>query len=379
MRIGIIGAGQLGQMLGIAARDLDIECRFLDPATAPPAASVGPVISRPFDDAVALAALADDCDIVTYEFENVPVEALLRIDDRVTVCPPPEALRVAQDRLAEKKLFDSLRIPLARYRAIKSLADLKEAASSIGLPLIVKTRRHGYDGKGQLLIQEKIDIDKAWRQLGAHALIAEQWIPFDREVSVIGVRNADGDVAIYPLTHNEHVAGILRRSRAPVDAPQLTKLANRYVTHLLKHLNYVGVLALEFFVTGDRLLANEFAPRVHNSGHWTIEGSTTSQFSNHLHAISGQQPGPTTCRGHAGMLNLIGTIPDAARRISNRHYSFHDYGKESRPGRKLGHITVVAGTATERDRLLDDIDKSVTGSATRQETSNVHRLDDEKA
>ncbi len=379
MRIGIIGAGQLGQMLGIAARDLDIECRFLDPATAPPAASVGPVITRPFNDADALAALADDCDIVTYEFENVPVEALLRINDRVTVYPSPDVLRVAQDRLAEKKLFDSLRIPLARYRAINSLANLNEAASSIGLPLVVKTRRLGYDGKGQFLVREKNDIDKAWQQLGALALIAEQWIPFDHEVSVIGVRNADGDVAIYPLTLNQHIAGILRRSRAPVDAPQLTKLADHYVTRLLNQLNYVGVLALEFFVTGDRLLANEFAPRVHNSGHWTIEGSTTSQFSNHLHAISGQHPGMTTCRGHAGMLNLIGTIPDAARRISDRQCHLHDYGKEARPGRKLGHITVVADTATECDRLLDDIDKTVTGSATRQETSNARWLDDEEA
>ena len=162
MRIGIIGAGQLGQMLGIAARDLDIECRFLDPAAAPPAASVGPVITRPFNDADALAALADDCDIVTYEFENVPVEALLRIADRVPVYPPPDALRLAQDRLAEKKLFDGLRIPSVQYCVVDSLANLETAASSLGLPLVVKTRRLGYDGKGQFLIQKKNDIDEAW-------------------------------------------------------------------------------------------------------------------------------------------------------------------------------------------------------------------------
>ncbi len=369
MRIGIIGAGQLGQMLGIAARDLDIECRFLDPAPAPPAANIGPVIRRPFDDADALATLADDCDIVTYEFENVPVEALLRINDRVTVYPPPGALRIAQDRLAEKKLFDRLEIPVAQYRAIDSLANLKDAASSIGLPLIVKTRRLGYDGKGQFLIQEQSDIGKAWQQLGAHALIAEQWLGFDYEVSVIGVRNADSDVAIYALTHNEHVAGVLRRSRAPVDAPQSVKLADLYITKMLNHLNYVGVLALELFVTGEHLLANEFAPRVHNSGHWTIEGSATSQFTNHLHAISGQRPRPTNCRGHSGMLNLIGSIPEAARRISDPHCRLHDYEKEARPGRKVGHITVVADTAAERDRLLDNIDKAVADATMPQKTS----------
>jgi len=365
MRIGIIGAGQLGQMLGIAARDLDIECRFLDPAPASLAADVGVVITRPFDDADALAALADDCDIVTYEFENVPVEALLRISDRVAVYPPPDALRLSQDRLAEKKLFDSLRIPSVQYCVVDSLANLEGAASSLGLPLIVKTRRLGYDGKGQFLIQKKNDIDKAWQQLGARALIAEQWIPFDYEVSVIGVRNADGYLAIYPLTHNEHVAGILHCSRAPVDAPQLTKLADHYMTQMLNHLNYVGVLTLELFVTGECLLANEFAPRVHNSGHWTIEGSVTSQFANHMLAISGQQPAPTDCRGHAGMLNLIGTIPDAARRLGNRQCRLHDYGKEARPGRKLGHITVLADTAAQRDRLLDDIARTLVDPATR--------------
>lgn len=360
MRIGIIGAGQLGQMLGIAARDLDIECRFLDPAPAPPAASVGPVITRPFDDADALATLADDCDIVTYEFENVPVEALLQIEDRVTVYPPTAALRISQDRLVERKFFDSLEMPLAQYRAIDSLATLEDAASSVGLPLLVKTRRLGYDGKGQFLIKKENDIGKAWQQLGAHALIAEQWIAFDYEVSVIGVRSADGDIAIYPLTHNEHGAGILRRSRAPIDAPQLVKLADHYVTELLNHLNYVGVLALELFVTGEHLLANEFAPRVHNSGHWTIEGSATSQFANHLHAISGQRLGPTNCRGHSGMLNLIGSISDVVRRCSDPHCHLHDYEKEARPGRKVGHITIVADTAAERDRLLNDIDTVIT-------------------
>ena len=221
MRVGIIGAGQLGQMLGFAAQRLGITCRFLDPAAKPPAADAGEVIRRPFDDADALAELAADCDVITYEFENVPVEALLTIAGRVPVFPPPEALRNAQDRLAEKQLFDELQIPLPRYRAIDSPDDLRAAVDAIGLPLVLKTRRFGYDGKGQYLVKTLDDIDTAWRELGGAALIAEEWLDFDYEVSAIGVRSAGGEFAMYPLTHNEHVGGILHRSRAPVDARAL--------------------------------------------------------------------------------------------------------------------------------------------------------------
>ena len=362
MRIGIIGAGQLGQMLGYAAHDLEIECRFLDPSDAPPAASAGEVIQRPFDDLEALRMLADSCDVISYEFENVPVEALLKIGDRIKIYPSPEALRVAQDRLTEKRLFEELRIPLPEYRAIDSLRDLNDAADSIGLPLVLKTRRMGYDGKGQFLIKEREDIDVAWKLHGRQPLIAEQWIPFDSEVSAIGVRNTQGTIALYSLTRNEHRDGILHRSRAPVELPSLTELAGDYMRSLLERLDYVGVLALEFFVTGDRLLANEFAPRVHNSGHWTIEGAKTSQFTNHLLAISGETPATPECRGHAGMLNLIDTIPDSVRAMTADSCWFHDYGKAPRPGRKLGHITVVADTASERDRLLDKLDQNVTES-----------------
>jgi len=352
MRIGIVGAGQLGQMLGFAARDLGLECRFVDPSDAPPAASAGDVIRRPFDDDVALAELAATCDVVTYEFENVPVEALLRISDRVPVYPPPEALRHAQDRLAEKRLFDSLQIPLPNYRAVDSLDDLRQAAADIGLPLVLKTRRLGYDGKGQFLVRETDDIPRAWNALGGDPLVAESWVNFDCEVSAIGVRTPGGAIALYPLTRNEHSGGILRQSTAPVDDALLESIAGQYMTALLTRLDYVGVLALELFVTGDRLLANEFAPRVHNSGHWTIEGAETSQFANHLRAITSQAPGPTACRGHAGMLNLIGTIPPAARHLDIPGCHLHEYGKAPRTGRKLGHITVVADTAAERDRRL---------------------------
>ena len=356
MRVGIIGAGQLGQMLGFAGRSLGITCRFLDPADAPPAADAGEVIRRPFDDAEALAELAANCDVITYEFENVPVEALLRIADRVPVFPPPEALRNAQDRLDEKRLFDELQIPLPRYRAVDTLDDLRAAVDSIGLPLVLKTRRFGYDGKGQYVLKTGKDIDDAWRELGGAALIAEEWLDFDYEVSAIGVRSPGGESAIYPLTRNEHAAGILRRSRAPVDAPDLAEKAESYINALLARLDYVGVLALELFVVGDRLLANEFAPRVHNSGHWTIEGAETSQFENHLRAVTNQPLGPTACRGHAGMLNLIGSIPEAARQLAIPGCQLHDYGKSPREGRKLGHITVVADSAAARDRQLQQLE-----------------------
>ncbi len=360
MRIGIIGAGQLGQMLGNAARELGFECRFIDPSESPPAAGTGDVIRLPFDDSEALAELAADCDVITYEFENVPVDALRAIASSVPVYPPPSALAVAQDRLNEKRLFDELAIALPGYRAVDSLQDLRQAVSELGLPVVVKTRRFGYDGKGQTVIRDLRQVSDAWDELGGQPLIAEAWVAFDYELSVLGVRSTSGDVAIWPLTRNEHADGILRTSRSPVDNPGLFKRASDYMCRMLEHLDYVGVLALELFVVNDELLANEFAPRVHNSGHWTIEGAATSQFTNHLLAITGQAPGSTTCPAHAGMVNLIGQIPDAAGELGDSRIRVHDYGKIPRPGRKLGHITIVAESAKERDEMLRQIREIVT-------------------
>jgi 5-(carboxyamino)imidazole ribonucleotide synthase len=359
MRIGIIGAGQLGQMLGFAAHELGDECHFIDPSDSPPAAVTGEVRTAAFDDEAALRALARDSDVVTYEFENVPVDALLPLVDIVPVYPPPEALRHAQDRLAEKKLFEQLNIPLPGYRTVDSRDDLLGAIRDIGLPLVVKTRRFGYDGKGQFVLRQESTVDEAWDMLGGRPLIAEEWIPFEREVSAIGARNVDGEVAIYPLTHNVHSDGILHTSCAPFDDPSLESMARRYLESMLSRLDYVGVLALEMFVAGDRLLANEFAPRVHNSGHWTIEGAETSQFTNHLLAITNRPLGSTGCKGHAGMLNLIGEIPGAVSELAVDGCQLHDYGKSARPGRKLGHITVLADTAAERDRALKSVLKSL--------------------
>ena len=361
MRIGVTGGGQLGQMLGFAAQALGHECLFLDPAENPPAAVVGKVTRAKFDDAEALDALARQCDVITYEFENVPVGALQGIAGQVPLYPPPDALRLAQDRMIEKQLFGRLGIPLPPYRGVSSRLDLDAAAAELGLPLVVKTRRLGYDGKGQVVVRSEADLDTAWEALGRDPLIAEQWVPFDYEVSAIGVRGIGGETASYCLTRNEHSEGILRSSRAPVANDALRSLAEDYLERLLADLDYVGVLALELFVVGDKLLANEFAPRVHNSGHWTIEGARTSQFCNHILAITKERPGPTDVLGHAGMLNLIGELPAAARELS--HGVLHDYGKAPRPGRKLGHVTVVAESPSARNEALAEIEAALAKGA----------------
>ncbi|MFQ5982524.1 MAG: 5-(carboxyamino)imidazole ribonucleotide synthase [Woeseiaceae bacterium] len=359
MRVGIIGAGQLGQMLGRAGKRLDLTCTYLDPAAQPPARIVGPVLKYPFDSEAGLEQLASNVDVLTYEFENVSVEAIDKIADKTAVYPPTEALRIAQDRLNEKRLFEELAIPVAAYAPIESLAELREVARSIGLPLVLKTRRLGYDGKGQQPIHDEADTGPAWQALGGRPLLAEQWIPFDREVSAIGARSTNGEVALYPITENRHCDGILRTSCAPLTSEAIADQAGRYLRRLLERLQYVGVLALEFFVQGNRLFANEFAPRVHNSGHWTIEGAVTSQFENHLRAILDLPLGDTSAVAHAGMINLIGTMP--ATLTGDERLHLHDYGKKPRPGRKLGHITVLADSARARDAKLAEIGEILTG------------------
>jgi 5-(carboxyamino)imidazole ribonucleotide synthase len=247
---------------------------------------------------------------------------------------------------------------LPGYHPVDSKADLEEAATKIGLPLVLKTRRLGYDGKGQFVVKTVDDITTAWQQLGGAELIAEQWVNFDYEVSAIGARNRSGDIINFPLTQNQHIDGILHASRAPVEDELLTRTAGQYLQRLVEELDYVGVLALELFVTGDQLVANEFAPRVHNSGHWSIEAAQPSQFTAHLLAITDASLTAPVLNGYAGMLNLIGDIPEAARHLQSG--TLHDYGKEPRPGRKLGHITVIAETMAERERLFDEIEQNVT-------------------
>jgi 5-(carboxyamino)imidazole ribonucleotide synthase len=341
MIVGIVGGGQLGRMLCLAGIPLGLQFRVLDPA---PDAATDPVADRvvgEFDDYSALADFVRGLDVVTYEFENVPIGTIRWLADRVPVFPPPAALAVAQDRLAEKQFFTRIGIPVPEFRPVDSRNDFDAAAANIGLPAVLKTRRFGYDGKGQRVLRTADDVNAAWQILGGRPLIVEQLVPFDRELSVLAMRGRDGRMACYPLVQNQHRDGILRCSVAPapgVDG-ELQDRAETFVRSALVALDYVGILAIEFFEIGGRLLANEMAPRVHNSGHWTIEGAETGQFENHLRAILGWPLGSTTAIGHSWMVNLIGTIPNAAH-VAGAH--LHLYGKAPRPGRKLGHLTIRA-------------------------------------
>jgi 5-(carboxyamino)imidazole ribonucleotide synthase len=352
MRIGIIGAGQLGQMLALAGYPLAQRFLFLDSSADSPGGQVGPIITGAFDDPVSLERLAAETDLVTYEFENVPVAALAAVAKSRPCHPPVEALRVSQDRLLEKELFGRLGIPTPAFRAVDSLADLRAAVAEIGLPCILKTRRLGYDGRGQHYLRRPSDVEAAWQALGGVPLILEGFVDFDREVSIIGARSTRGETRCYPLCGNSHREGILRVTLAPATNARLQKAAERHLRRVMDHFGYAGVLTIEFFVQRGRLVANEMAPRVHNSGHWTIEGAVTSQFENHLRAIMGLPLGETRAVGHSAMVNFIGTLPDRDRVLAMPGAHHHDYGKAPRPGRKLGHCTIVARTAAERDRVL---------------------------
>jgi 5-(carboxyamino)imidazole ribonucleotide synthase len=347
MRIGILGGGQLGRMLALAGYPLGIHADLYDPNPNACAGQVAPLVSAPYDDWAALARFAEGKQCITYEFENIPLTTAQWLEARVPVHPTPRALEVFQDRLLEKQLLNSIGVPTPTFAPIDPAAP--EAALEItGLPCVVKTRRFGYDGKGQGVAHTRDEYLALVQQFQPHALIAEAFVPFDREVSAIGVRSLTGEVAVYPLVENIHREGILRVSIVGGSGAG----GEGYIIRLLESLNYVGVAALEMFQVGEQLLANEVAPRVHNSGHWTIEGAETSQFENHLRAILGLPLGSVAPRGYGAMVNLIGALPpiEAVLRIPNAH--LHLYGKAPRPGRKLGHITLRADTREERDALL---------------------------
>ncbi|MBX6362642.1 MAG: 5-(carboxyamino)imidazole ribonucleotide synthase [Gemmatimonadetes bacterium] len=362
MRVGIVGGGQLGRMLALAGYPLGLRFRCLEPYEDAPMAHLADLELGAYDDAEALLRFARRIDVATYEFENVHVASARQLEAHVPVFPPPIALEVAQDRLCEKTTFRELGIPVPAFAAVDSREALDAALATIGAPAVLKTRRFGYDGKGQFVIARPEDADAAWAALGGAPLILEAFVEFRRELSVLAVRGRGGEVAFYPLVENRHRDGILRVSRAPAPdiTPELQALAERYATAVLERLGYVGVLAIEFFEARDdeggvRLLANEMAPRVHNSGHWTIEGAETSQFENHLRAILGLPLGPTTPRGHSVMLNVIGTAPDIARIAAVPGAHLHLYGKEPRPGRKLGHVTVRADSAAAARAAADRV------------------------
>jgi 5-(carboxyamino)imidazole ribonucleotide synthase len=350
--IGVIGAGQLGRMLALAGYPMALRFLFLDSSADSPGGQVGPIVTGAFDDPRSLERLAADCDLVTYEFENVPVAALNAVSRTRPCWPPVEALRVSQDRLYEKELFGRLGIATPPFRAIDSAVDLEAAVRAIGLPAVLKTRRLGYDGRGQRYLRRPRDVGPAWEALGGVPLILEGFVEFDREVSIIAARSTRGETRFYPVVENTHRDGILRVTVAPYRNASLQRAAERAIRRLLDHFGYAGVLTIEFFVRRGKLVANEMAPRVHNSGHWTIEGAATSQFENHVRAILGMPLGDTRPVGHAGMVNFIGTLPDRDRVLAIPGAHFHDYDKSPRPGRKLGHCTVVSPTARSRDQAL---------------------------
>jgi 5-(carboxyamino)imidazole ribonucleotide synthase len=340
MRLGILGGGQLARMLALAAHPLGVRCTVLDPAGDACAGAVADHLPYAYDDPDGLDRLAAASDVVTFEFENVPAAAAARLESAVAVHPPPRSLEVSQDRLAEKRLFAELGIETPAHRPLDSQADVD--ALNL-LPAVVKTRRLGYDGKGQERVGDRSDLAGLYDRLGAEPAIAEELVSFDRELSLIIVRDRAGEDVCYPLVENHHRDGILRLTRAPaVDVPaELQALGERYARAVAAHLGHVGVLALELFQVGDRLLANELAPRVHNSGHWTIEGAVTSQFENHVRAVLGLPLGSTEARGRCTMVNLIGHVPDRSAVLAVPGAHLHDYGKAARPGRKVGHVTLL--------------------------------------
>jgi len=348
-RVGILGGGQLARMLALAAAPLGVSCAVFDQSSEACSAPYARLHVGDWRDHAALARFADDVEVVTFDFENIPAESALWLSERVPVLPAPRALAVSQDRLREKQLFVELGIPVPVFVPVASRDELYAALDVVGLPSILKTRRLGYDGKGQFRMRLREDADAAWAalapQAGEGGLIAEAFVPFESEVSVIAVRGRGGEFRTWPLTRNWHVDGVLSVSMAPARvAPALEHTAFAYARALAERLDYVGVFALELFCKDGALFANEMAPRVHNSGHWTIEGAETSQFENHLRAILGLPLGAGSMRGHAAMLNWIGALPDMHALLDCPGGHWHDYGKSPRAGRKLGHATVRADT-----------------------------------
>jgi 5-(carboxyamino)imidazole ribonucleotide synthase len=372
--IGILGGGQLGYMLALAGYPLGLHFRFLDPSPEAPVGRIATRITAQYDDHPALKKFAAGLELVTYEFENVPVEAARFLAERVPVLPPPAALEAAQDRLNEKHLFQELGIATTEFAPVTDRDALDAAVRQIGLPAILKTCRMGYDGRGQWILRSAEDVARAKSELPAATaelgkraapelsqpnatFLLERLVPFTRELSVLAVRGRDGETAAYPLVENHHRGGILRLSLAP--APQLDRAvqhaAEDAARRVLDALQYVGVLAIEFFEHEGRLLANEMAPRVHNSGHWTIEGAVTSQFENHLRAVVGLPLGSTSAIGSSAMLNLISDVPNSEEVLAVRDAHLHLYGKSARAGRKLGHVTLRASSPEQLASRLGEL------------------------
>ncbi len=348
MKIGILGGGQLARMLALSGYPLGIDFICIDPKMDCSAKNVTKVIHCNFKNIDEINRHFHDVDCVTYETENLPIDCVELISKKYKLLPGIEALRITQDRLFEKFFFKGLSIPTAEYIQVDTWNDLKNAMNIFNFPLVLKTRRNGYDGKGQIVIRNFNKAESAWKLMCTHALIVEKFIPYSFEISLISVRSYSGDIVFYPLTLNQHKNGILRVSEAPYLDDKLKNVAEKCAAEILEKFNYVGVMTIEFFCIDNKLIVNEIAPRVHNSGHWTIEGADVSQFENHLRAISGLPLGSTRTKGFSAMINCIGNKPkklDALLEIPGLH--FHTYGKLPMPNRKLGHITICANRKEE--------------------------------
>jgi 5-(carboxyamino)imidazole ribonucleotide synthase len=360
MKIGVIGGGQLGRMLALAGTPLGMNFAFLDPAADACAAPLGEHLHADYSDPARLRQLADTVDLVTFEFESVPAETVAFLAQFVPVYPSAEALRVARDRWFEKSLFKALGVPTPTFADIQSQADLDAAVATVGLPAVLKTRTLGYDGKGQKVLRRAEDVTGTFAELGNVPCLLEGFVAFTGEVSLIAVRARDGETRFYPLVHNTHDNGILRLSVASSAHP-LQGLAESYATRVLERLDYVGVLAFEFFEVEGGLKANEIAPRVHNSGHWTIEGAECSQFENHLRAVAGLPLGSTAKVGESAMLNFIGEVPAVERVVAIDDCHLHHYGKAFKPGRKVGHATLRCADASQLPGRIAELEALIAG------------------
>lgn len=356
--IGVLGAGQLGRMLALAGLPLENKFQFFD-TTGRPSVGLEPtyIVLDKHIGSPELKKLLEECDVITYEFEHLPLELTQYIEQHSTLHPPSSSIEICQDRTKEKALFDKLAIPTTKYRIINSTQDLTDAAEELGLPLVCKTTTDGYDGKGQYILKDASDAEKAWSELGSRTLIAEEFINFTRELSIIAVRSASGELKVYPLAENQHNDGILRFSTAPApELPESTaQQAKLYIKELLQELNHVGVLTLELFDTGSQLIANEMAPRVHNSGHWSMKTAASSQFENHVRAITDQPLGDTEATEPTCMINLISTKGDINSILKLPYAQVHLYDKDERAGRKLGHINVSAPSYEELRWRVENI------------------------
>ena len=351
MRIGVIGGGQLAQMMALAAMPLGLRVHALDPAVDACAGDVAPLEVAAFDDLAALHRFSDICDVITFDFENVSAPALAELAALRPVRPNPLSLATAQDRAAEKALFARIGTAVAPFAVIDSREQIEAAADTVEFPAILKTRRFGYDGKGQINVPTAAALADACTRLGNAPCVLESRVRFRRELSIVAVRGLDGQMLCYPLVENLHVDGILSATLAPACVSNaMVASARLCAERVAEALDYVGVFAIEFFDLDGVLVANEMAPRVHNSGHWSIEGAVTSQFENHMRAVTGLPLGDTSAVGASCMLNWIGEMPDRAAALSVPGLHWHDYGKSARAGRKVGHATI---TAVDRQSLAE--------------------------